>query len=132
MSFGSVEPILGTQKRIQIESETRVNSLRFDIDGPEKVGLPTNVKTVKSDYRKFKIQIAIVIECPQTVLPIDNFEWWKFRWSPICGIRRIRKRNLAALLSLINVYNVLGRNRVFAAHLPRQENIQNYRGRKPT
>jgi hypothetical protein len=73
--LGSFEPLFCAQQRVKIKGEAGINSLRFDIDGPEQVRLPAHVKAMIRDDWKLKVVAkGIFFECPKPVLAVYDLD----------------------------------------------------------
>src|SRR5207244_4271052 len=81
-AFGSLKPVFGPEKRIQVECQTGVDPRRLDVDGPEDVGLPADVQPDECDDRQVVRLIRRFTECPEAVLAIDHLNGVQSFWRP--------------------------------------------------
>lgn len=92
MSFKLFEPILHAKQWIEVKGQTCIDSLGFDVDGPEEVSLPTNVEPVKGNHGELKVVAEpVFFEGPKSVLAVNNFDRMYIARLPANAFESMRK-----------------------------------------
>lgn len=134
MAFELLQPVFCAEQRVEIKGEACVDPLGFNVNGPEQVRLPADIKAVESYHWQFEaLRRWIILECPQSVLSINDLYRVRLGGCPARTSEASRKNDGCCLpVSISDRQEITFGNGKPPSPVTRLEDVDHNRRRKPT